>query len=170
MAITQQWVMNPVAGPVTPRFYKEGTSETFAVGALVIYDDSEDGIVEIGTASGVPSAQNQLGIALKAATGTAGSLIPVHLIQASDVFSASLASNETTDVAPATDDRGNLYGIIKMTTGEWVVDNGNTNWVKVIDLDPADVEFRSGEDNLVAGDKVLFQYQVGILDNTGNQA
>jgi hypothetical protein len=159
------------------RTYAEGASETFKKGNPVIYDDSEDGVVAIGHSSGVPSAQTMLGIALQDATGTTGSDIDVLIVQPADVFSASLASDETTLVAPAADGvEGELFGIIKLAAGaggdatEWAVDTGNTNWVRVIDYDYRDIGRRGGKANLVAGDRVLFQFLGAIIDSAGHQA
>lgn len=181
MPVPIEWVKN--AGGLSPsvRDYPEGTSETFKKGALVIYDVSEDGVVEVTRAAGVPSDQNFLGIALKDATGTAGKRIPVLLPRSGDIFKASLASAEATDVAPVGDDRGKLFGLIKRSTGtpagSYVVDNSVTTWVKVIDINPEDVSKR-GLDLLAAlatgftagEDSVLFEFQEAVLDNAGSQA
>lgn len=181
MPVPIEWVSN--SGGLSPdiREYPEGTSETFKKGALVIFDQSEDGVVEVARAAGVPADQNFLGIALKDATGTAGKIIPVLIPRSGDVFKASLASAEATAVAPSGDDRGRLYGIIKRSTGtpagSYVLDNANTTWVKVIDINPEDVTKRGGD--LVAGtlptmtaddDALLFRFQEGVLDNAGSQA
>jgi len=178
MAYAIEWVKNAAGKPANIRDYPEGTSETFKKGALVIYDRSEDGVVEVALAAGVPSDQNFLGIALKAATGTAAKPIPVLLPQSGDIFKATLASNETTDAAPTGDDRGQLRGLIKKSAdGKFVVDTGNTTWVKVLDINPQDVTKRGLDivaalaSGFTAGeDGVLFQFQEGVLDNAGGQA
>lgn len=173
---TIEWVKNDRGTPALIRTYPEGSSETFKKGAPVIYDDSEDGVVEITVSSGVPSAQTMLGIALQDASGTAATDIDVLIPQDGDVFSAALLSDQDTLVAPADDGvYGELFGIIKMssTAGagtEWGVDNGNTNWVRVLDYDRRDTTRRNGIANLVAGDRVLFSFLGTIIDSTGRQA
>jgi len=178
MPYTIEWVYNE--GGVGPfiREYPEGVSETFPRGALVIFDRSEDGVVEVARAAGVPSDQNFLGIALRAATGVAGSRIPVLIPRSGDVFKATLASDENTDVAPNGDDRGQLYGIVKRTTGHYVVDSAATTWVKTLDINPEDIAKR-GQDpftalaaaNFTAGsDGLIFRFQEAVIDNAGSQA
>ena len=178
MSYPIEWVYNE--GGVGPliREYPERTSESFLRGALVIYDRGEDGVVEVARTSGVPNDQNFLGIALRAATGTAGSVIPVLIPRSGDVFKASKASAEGTDVAPETDDRGQLYGIIKRTTGHYVVDSALTTHVKVIDINPEDLAKRGldpfvvqATTAFVAGnDGLIFRFQEAVLDNAGTQA
>ena len=173
---TLEWVKNDRGTPALIRTYPEGASETFKKGAPVIYDDSEDGVVEIAVSSGVPSAQTMLGFALQDASGTTGTDIDVLIPQDGDVFSAALLSDQDTLVAPASDGvYGEPFGLIKMssTAGagtEWGVDNGNTNWVLVIDYDPRDVARRGGISSLTAGDRVLFRVLGTIIDSTGRQA
>lgn len=180
MPVPIEWVKGPGKDPQI-REYPEGTSETFKKGALVIFDRSEDGVVEVTRTAGVPDNQNFLGIALKDATGTAGKVIPVLIPRAGDVFKASLASDQNTDVAPAGDDRGQLYGILKRASGtpsgSYVLDNATTTWVKVLDVDPEDVAKRGGDlvsatlPTMTAGqDSLLFQFQEAVLDNIGSQA
>ena len=182
MSYPIEWVYNE--GGVGPliREYPEGTSETFLRGALVIYDRSEDGVVEVTVASGVPSTTVHLGIALRAATGTAGSRIPVLIPRSGDVFKATLASDENTQVAPQTDDRGQLYGLIKLasggTAGHFVVNTGAATWVKVIDVNPEDLAKRGldplvvqAQANFTAGsDGVIFRIIESVLAASGSQA
>lgn len=170
-----EWVSSST-GKYRVRTYPEGDSETFKKGALLIYDDSEDGVVEVTTSSGVPSAQTFIGIALQDASGVSDADVDVLIPTDDDVFSAPLASDQDTLVAPAADGvYGELFGIIKLSatggTGtEYVVDTGNTNWVKVIDYDPRDVARRNGIANLAAGDRVLFRFLGAVIDSAGRQA
>ena len=176
-----EWVKNDGGTGPCIREYPEGTSETFKKGAIVIFDRSEDGVVEVGLAAGVPSDQNFLGIALKDATGTAGKVIPVLIPRSGDVFKASVASAAATAVAPVADDRGQLYGIVKRSTGtpagQYVVYTGDTLWIKVIDINPEDILKRGGD--LVAAaiptmtsdeDGLIFRFQEAVIDNAGSQA
>lgn len=175
-----EWVKNSRGVPPLIRTYPEGTSETFKKGAPVIYDDSENGVVEITVSAGVPSAQTMLGIALQDASGTNGTDIDVLIPTDDDVFSAWLASDQDTLVAPAQDGvYGELFGLIKGSTTlgagtEWGVDTGNTNWVVVLDYDYRDVARRGGTANLVsgmsAGDRVLFRFLGTIIDGAGHQS
>lgn len=177
---TIEWVRNEHGNPPVIRQFPEGASETFKRGNPVIYDDSEDGIVAITVSSGVPSAQTMLGLALEDASGTTGTFLDVLIPTDGDIFSASLLSDQDTLVAPAQDGvYGELFGIIKMSTTagagtEWGVDNGNTNWVSVIDYDYRDVAARGGTSklaaNMSAGDRVLFRFLGTIIDSTGRQA
>ena len=175
---TIEWVRNdhsPSAGPMI-RTYPEGDTETFKRGAFVIYDDSEDGIVEVTRSSGVPSAATMLGIALEDATGTSDTDIDVLIPTDGDVFSAVLASDQDTLVAPAADGvYGELFSIVKLsTTGgagtEYAVYTGATDWVKVIDYDPRDIARRGAIASLVAGDRVLFRILGSVIDAAGRQA
>ena len=176
-----EWVKNDGGTGPCIREYPEGTSETFKKGAPVVFDRSEDGVVEMPLTAGVPDSQAMLGIALKDATGTAGAVIPVLLPRSGDVFKASVASAQATAVAPVADDRGQLYGIIKRSTGtpagQYVVDTGNTTWVKVIDINPEDIIKRGGD--LVAAaiptmtsdeDGLIFRFLETVLAKSGTQA
>lgn len=172
---TIKWVKNVYGGGALVQEYPEGDSETYAKGTPVVYDESEDGIVELANSSGVPSNQTMLGIALEDASGVSDQLQDVLIPRPGDVFSASIASSQTTTVAPALDQIGDLAGIILLnSTGgdgdEYVVDTGNTNWVKIIGLEPQDLERRGGlVASLAAGDRVLFQFLGSILDSDASQ-
>ena len=170
-----EWVSSST-GKYRVRTYPEGDSATFKRGALVIYDDSEDGVNEVAVTAGVPGAQTFIGVALQDASGTSDTDIDVLIPTDDDVFSAPLASDQDTLVAPAADGvYGELFGLIKLSatggTGtEWVVDTGNTNWVKVVDYDPRDVARRAGIANLAAGDRVLFRFLGAVIDSAGHRA
>lgn len=180
MAATVQgieWVKNESGKPAQIIPYPEGTGETFKKGALVIFDRSEDGVVEVTLAAGVPSDQNFLGIALKDASGTQGTEIPVLIPTANDVFSAELSNNsQTVFTAPAGDDRGQNYGLIKMSVSlKFVVDKNASTWVKVLDVDPRDVA-KEQADPLSAltamkvNQRLTFKFLESVLDNPGSQA
>lgn len=160
--------------------YPEGTSETFARGDLVIYDESEDGVVGLTACNGVPDSAIFGGISLAAASGTAGDPVDVLVPQAGDVFSAILASANDTATAPVTDDRLATYGLIKMNSDNndvYAVDSGNTTWVICLGPDPRDLARVGGSisdatisTSLAAGDRVLFRFREDILGAMTNQA
>lgn len=179
--LTIAWVKNETGKPPLIREYLEGTSEQFLKGDLVIMDRSEDGVVALGNSSGVPSARTFLGIAMVDASNVTSGFkgIPVLIPQAGDVFSAGLASAEGTAVVPDEDDRGKAYGLIKTTSGydaklPFVVDNANTDWVKVIDLHPQDVQRLGGQfpdsiPTMDAASRVLFQFLSAVVGVDGSQ-
>ena len=171
MASTIEWYSSANGAPTRIVRVPEGTSQSFNKGDLLIYDISDDGVVILPDTSGVPDAQDLYGIALQDASGTDGTEIDVLIPQAGDIFAASLASAESTEVAPVRSAvTGQPYGLIQLTTGEYVVDNGNTNWVKVLGLHPQDVAVRQSKTTLNAGDRVLFKFLEAVLDNAGDQA
>jgi hypothetical protein len=162
---------------VIPR--SEGTSETFAIGDLVIQDESENGVVGLANTSGVPDAQTFLGIALRAASGTAGTVIPVLIPDPDDYFSAVLASAEGTLVAPDQDHVGDLAGLILMNSANdsvYAVDTGNTNWVKIIEVHRQDIATRGGDPGdattptMSTGDRVVFRFLGAVIDSDASQA
>lgn len=185
---TIEWVGNATGSErYYSRTYPEGDSETFKKGALLEYDDSEDGVVEVDLSSGVPAAKDFIGIALQDASGTSDTDIDVLIVQTGDIFSAMLSSDPSTLVAP-TDDNviGELFGLQRLATAatnsagqaaagtEYAIDTGATDWVKVLDYDPRDSARRNASavttTNYVAGDRVLFQFLNSILDGTGRQS
>jgi hypothetical protein len=167
-----QWVKNVYGGGAIYRSLPEGASETFKKGAILNYSAAGNDLAEIPRTAGVPDTQELLGIAAEDANNDSNGAELDYLVpRPGDVFSAALASDQDTIVAPDTDNIGKLAGIIKLsTTGgagtEYVVDEGNTNWVKILDLDPRDVANR-GSRTLSAGDRVLFQFLGAILDSDG---
>ena len=181
MAATRQtikWVKNVYGGGAHYQAYPEGDSETYKKGALVIYDLSEDGIVEVTRSSGAVSAATMLGVAVEDATGTSDTTQDILIPRPGDIFEASLASSQTAVVAPDLDNTGQTYGIVKLnSTGgegvEYVVNEGETSTVlvKVIAVHPVDVERRGFPATaLTAGDRVLFQFLASVIDSDGNQA
>lgn len=177
MAATRQtltWVKNGSGTPAHVITLPEGASETFKKGALLHYDESENGVVEVARASGVPSAQTMIGIALEDATGTTGTDIDVLIPRIDDIFVAALASDQDTVSAPDIDVIGDAVGLIKLSsTGgagtEYVVDSGNTNWGRIIGLYGPDVEKRGGlTATYSAGDRVLFQFLSSVLTSDGS--
>jgi len=173
-----QWEKNESGKPAQIINYPEGTSETFAAFDLVVFDRSEDGVVALPNTGGVPTDQSVLGIALIKASGTQGTPIPVLIPTANDVFSCAVSNNsQTAFTAPAGDDRGRLYGLIKMTDGNapFAVDINTTTWVKVIDVHPQDVANR-GKDpmstlaDMTARDRLTWKFQEAVLDNAGSIA
>lgn len=174
---TINYVKNVYGGGALYRRLPEGASESYKKGALLHYDLSENGIVEVARTSGAVSAATMYGIAREDASGTTATEQDVLIPRPGDIFSASLASDQDTPVAPDIDNVGQTYGIVKLsTTGgagtEYVVNEGDTSTVlvKVIDLDPRDVEKRGDRSSLVAGDRVLFQFINSVLSSDGNVA
>lgn len=185
-----EWVGTPgVEGPIV-RDYAEGTGETFKKGDLVVYDVSEDGLVIAAQGDGgvygdtgndeVADNVFNLGIALKDATGTAGSLIPVLIPQSSDRFAAVIfATDNTTVTAPVGDDIGTLVDFIKADSN-----NGSKTgvlrgtaglWARIVDVSPQDRSFRAGgvgaaEPTYSAGDRVIVQFQAAALTGKGSIA
>lgn len=174
------------------KLYREGSSETFAKGDLVIFDQSESGLVVVAQGDGgvygdsdndeSADTTNFLGIALKAASGTAGTLIDVLIPRPQDYFAATLfATDNTTVVAPDEDNIGQILDLIKgdsnnnSATGVLEENTGGGGtWVKVVDLDRQGTTFRGGtiggEPTYAVGDRVIVRFQESALDGTGAQA
>lgn len=171
------WVGSRSGAPFNVKVKPEGTSETFSAGHLVIMDKSENGIVALTAASGVPSAQAFYGIALDDASGTAGTQLDILVPTPDDLFVASLASAEDTFVAPDVDNVGGAYGLILMDSSNstvYAVDEGNTNWVIVEEIYGPDITKRSGSvsgsyPTMSAGDRVVFRFLNSVLDTAGSQ-
>lgn len=183
MAFTQEWVKNltnPEARGPAVFTGPEGTSQTYKKGALVLYDLSDNGYIEVPRSSGVPDAAEVAGIALEDATGTDGTLQRFAFINVTDVWSAPLASDQDTTVAPDIDNRHQLAGIIKLSsTGgdgtEYVVDEDVTTHVQILGVDPRDIKKRGGDLDesavtMSAGDRVLFRYLSIVALADGQQA
>lgn len=173
----------------TQRYPEGGTSQTFKKGTPVQFDASDDGIIQVDVSSGAPAAAEFLGLALEDATGTADTELDVLIPTAGDIFSAMLASDQDTLVAPTNARIGEISaGLLKITSTatnnagqaaagtEWVVDTSETNiGVKIIGFDPRDLQLRNvtslgDPTNLVAGDRVLFTFLSGTLDKVGAQS
>jgi len=179
--LTIQWVKSESGKPPLIREYLEGSSETFKKGDLVIMDRSEDGVVALAGTNGVPTARTFLGIAMDDASNVTSGFksIPVLLPQGSDVFSAAVASDEDTAVTPTADDRGKAFGLIKTSSTydaklPFVVDNAQTNWVKVVDIHPQDVQRLGGQfpdsiPTLDSATRLLFQFLSSVLVVDGSQ-
>jgi len=185
-----EWVGRP--GNEGPRVvdYAEGTSETFKKGDLVVYDVSEDGLVIAAQGDGgvygdtgddeVADNVFNLGIALKDATGTAGSLIPVLLPTAEDEFTCVVFTTDNTTVAaPVGDDIGTLVDFIKADSANGLktgVLRGTAGlWAKVVDINPQDRSLRAGgvgaaEPTYSAGDRVIVRFQVAAITGKGSIA
>lgn len=184
-----EWVGTPGTSPLV-RDYAEGTGEVFKKGDLVVYDVSEDGVVLAASGDGgvygdtgndeVADNVFNLGIALRDATGTAGSTIPVLLPTADDVFAAVVFSvDNTTVVAPVGDDIGTLVDFIKADSGNGLktgVLRGTAGlWAKIVDVSPQDRSLRGGgfgasEPTYSAGDRVIVRFQSAALSGKGSIA
>lgn len=183
MAATRQtfrWVKNIYGSGALVRRYPEGDSETYKIGAILLYDASENGVVEGARSSGKPDDDLQmLGLALKdAVNNSVNNPVDVLIPRPGDVFESSLGSGEDSVVAPDLDNIGDLYGVVKLSsTGgagvEYVVDENDTSnpYVKVIDVQPQDAERRSFPGSAMsAGDRVLFVFLSTVLDSNGSIA
>ena len=176
MAATQHTLKfrkNVYGSGMLVREYPEGASETYKKGSILVYDLSENGVAETAVSSGVPAAQDFLGLALEDASGVTAQVQDVQIPRPGDIFSCSLASDQDTLVIPTLDHIGTLVGLILLSsTGgrgdEYVADTGNTNWAKIVDIDPQDLARRGGlVASLAAGDRVLIQFLGAILDADG---
>jgi hypothetical protein len=174
-----RWVGNGNGTPEHIETYAEGTSETFLSGDLVIYDQSENGVVALTATSGVPDTVAFLGIARTAASGTPGTAIDVLIPNAGDIFSAILCSAVDTTVAPDHDNIGQLYSLVKngstLDSVYGVLEGGTDDWVKVINLDRQDqarqaIDPWAATQTGTAGDRVYFQFLTAALDGSGTQA
>lgn len=128
--------------------YLEADSQSFAIGAPVVYDQSSAGLVVF-----TKTAAALTGIALKAATNvtTGNATIPVLFIQPSDVFSVTASNggaNATT--AHALNILGHGYSIIASSesgeTSKYTVDTADQtdSWFVPFALDPRDTAGTSG--------------------------
>ena len=173
------------------RLYSEGTSETFVKGDLVIYDASENGIVQVTQGDGgvygdsdddeVANGTAHLGIAMEDASGTAGTLLSVLLPRPQDFFSAVLFSTDNTTIAaPDTDNIGTSVDFIKGDTNNNAVTGvleGTTAgiWANIVGISEQDVLFRGGTpgqgmETMSAGDRVIVRFQPSALSAEGYQA
>jgi hypothetical protein len=166
----------------------EGTSETFKKGALVAYDLSENGIVEVGRSSGVPTIESCFGIALEDASGTAAADVEILIPSADAEFVCAVATDADTMLAPALDMLGAAVGIVKLsTTGgagtEYVAvyaatfDESDLEWARCVRFYGPDVEKRGGyAATFTAGDRIVIRFGarafmgVGVDDQTGQEA
>lgn len=173
-----RWVGNQKGTPAHIETYAEGTSETFVSGDLVIYDQSENGVVGLTATSGIPDSVAFLGIARTAASGTAGTAIDVLIPNADDIFSAILCSAQDTTVAPDHDNIGQLYSVVKNTATlslvYGVIEGGTDDWVKVISLDRQDqarqaIDPWAATQTGTAGDRVYFKFLDAALNSAGTQ-
>ena len=175
---TLKWSKNVYGGGAQFASEPEGNSESYRIGALVVYSEGENGMIEVARTSGVPDSQFLYGLAQQDAANNTANLNQDYLIpRPGDVFECALASAEGTVVAPTQDSVGDRVGLIKLNDSdaggsgvEYVADTGNTNWAKIIKLHPQDVERRGGVASLVAGDRVLIQFLGTILDSDASVA
>jgi hypothetical protein len=161
---TIEWQSRLGGGVPGVRSFDEGTSETFNKGAPVIYDVSEDGIVEATAA-----ATDMLGIALEDASGTAGTELDVLVPTDNDIFSATISATGANSTAVHASNRlGRPFGLLKSTesgeTTKWTVNASDTTNVRVVvtGLDSRDTEATSGG-------RVLFRF-ISTVFNDGSQA
>ena len=119
----------PYPGPDATKIVHlpEEASQTFVAGDLVIHDGSS-GEVEIAT-----DDDDVYGIALRDASGTTGTMIPVYVITPGDRFIAEASA--TTSEA----NKGINYALV-MTGGSMAVNPGSTSSPAFIidELDPRD--------------------------------
>jgi hypothetical protein len=161
---TIEWRRKLGGGLPSVQTFDEGSTETFAKGAPVIYDVSEDGLVEATAA-----ATDMLGIAYETASGTSGTELDVLIPDDSDVFSATISATGANSTAVhASTNFGKAFGLLKSTesgeTTKWTVNASDTTNVRVVVLgvDPKDTEGTSGG-------RVLFRFISTAYDD-GSQA
>lgn len=186
---TIEWVKNVSgADKYQTEVLPEGASESFKKGTPVAYDLSENGVVELSLSSGEQNTVGMYGIALEDATGTTASPLEILVPQPGDVFSAMIGSDEDTLVAPDIDNYGELGELVRFSTSASDADSvsadgseygihegaGGSDSVKIISIDPRDVQRRGYElpvtssQTYQAGDRVLFKFV--NTDTTGQQA
>ena len=92
--------------------FPEGAGQTFKAGDMLKFSSGE---VVISTAS---SVDVHLGFALKDATGTQGTYLPVQVIRPGDVFIVSMQSDDTYVVANNGDNFGTATASNKWTVNQ----------------------------------------------------
>ncbi len=173
-----KWVKNIYGGGALYQSYPEGASEAFRTGAPLVYDESENGVVEVARTSGVPDNQDLLGLAQTTGVNDSNNLfIDVLIPRPGDIFEGVPATAVGTVVAPTQDMIGNRVGLIKLNNSdaggsgnEYALHSDGTNWAKVINVHPQDVERRGGVASLAVGDRLLFQFLNTILESDGSRA
>ena len=175
MAATRQtltWVKNGRGTPATVVSLPEGTSQTFKKGALVLWDVSDVGLVEVARTAGIPDDDAAFGIAYEDATGTDGTSIDVLIPQDDDYFAVALASDADTMVAPVAGTHIGLgLGIVKLSStggagNEYVANTGDNDAGQCLGLYGPDVEKRGGlTATFSAGDRILFRFTAGFFSN-----
>ena len=193
---TFEWVGNVSgADKYHSVLYPEASgTAAFKKGAPLTYDLSADGVDEIPLSSGEPSANAMLGLALQDASGTTNADIDVLMVQPGDIFSAMVSSDLNTLIAPVTDHRGVLMGIEQITSTatsaaaanaagtalaasgtEYALDSGETDWTRVITIDPRDIQGRGGSGPVIptmkTGDRVIFHFLDAVsIDSDGQDS
>jgi len=126
----------------------EGGSASFAAGDLVIFTS---GSVQVAT-----NDDDVEGIALKASSGTTGTMTPVYIIGVSDKFIAE-ASATTAET-----NKGVAYALV-MTTGSMAVNPGSTTTAAfyIEKLDPRDGPTTG------AGGRVIGRFVYTSIDGIG---
>ena len=118
-------------GPAQVVEYPEKASSTFAYGDFVTLTSGQ-----IDLAGADPGSI--LGIALEAKSGTTGTLIPVLIPRADDIFFAMRYDDATAanNAATRASHVGNEYGVLKQAAGVWGVDVAETTAkiVKVVGM------------------------------------
>jgi len=144
--------------------YLEADSQTFKIGAPVVYDQSDAGLKVF-----TKTVAALTGFALKAATNvtTGNATIPVLFVQSSDVFSATIsAAGANSAGVHALTSLGHGYGIIASTesgeTTKYTVDQSDTtnDWAVPFALDPRD-------DAATSGGRVYFYVNLPVIGLTG---
>jgi hypothetical protein len=140
----------PYPGPIADRisWLPEAATQTFVVGDLVI--------ISSGKVAVASDDDDVFGIAMKAATGTTNTSIPVYVIHASDKFIAE--ASDTTAVS----NQGVAYALV-MTSGSMAVNTGSTSSAAfyIDHLDPRDGATTG------AGGRVIGRFVYTSLDSIG---
>lgn len=103
----------------------EDTSQTYGVGDLIYADNADEGKVKICGTSTNRLNTEILGVASKAATGTAGTYVRALGILPSDVYVMNVFHSTPASAITALTDIGKVYGII-LNSSKWAVDIENS--------------------------------------------
>lgn len=116
------------------RSFPEGTTQSFVAEDLVTLS-SGTVVNAIAVGSNLGNVTNTvLGFAKKAATGVAGTMIPVLMIRQTDIFRAAMDSDDT---HVATDVNITGFEVKRLAAGQWVVDQDATTNAAVVVLGSA---------------------------------
>lgn len=116
---------------ISPFVAREGTTQTFAAGAIVAPDPTDANRLEVGLTNPI----NIAGIAALAATGTAGANMPYYPALPGMVFEGSVDNTGAGTGVIAAGDLFEEYGLTVTAGGIWYIDkdkSGVNRRVKII--------------------------------------
>jgi hypothetical protein len=120
IAVNSKSYIRPRRGDCRTRAYKEEASQTFVLGEILIQDGTTKDEVEI---AGADQVANIVGVAARAATGTANTMIDVWLAEPGTEFIGHIQDAGTLAAA----DLGTNYAVVKDSTNViWRVDTSDT--------------------------------------------